>query len=241
MSTYVKTFRALADHHLLGNDNTCLVVFIKILLKADWKTGVYRTGRKKLGLLTNLKDTTAWGALKRLEKDGIVTLVSTGRFTDIHICNWWKYQGETEKANDRSTTRNEQSNDTKQEQKNKEISYTSGELELLETVNRVLNRKFERLTYISKASLKRYGIKTIEKALKNLIMDDWHIQNPGAMKNAGLDYFLSLRTLGRFLPTEKPPIQKTNATVGGVAKVKTPDVRLSMSRKEIQQLEQGSK
>lgn len=235
MSTYVKFFRALADHQLLANDNNAYIVFTKVLLKADWKTGVYRTGRKKLGLLANLKDTTAWGALKRLENDGAVTLVTTGRFTDIHICNWWKYQGETEKSNDRSATRNEQLNDTKQEQKNKEIIYTGDEKLLLETVNKIIGRKFERLTYTAKASLKTFGVPQIEVALKNLIMDDWHTTDK--LQSAGMDYLLRSHTLRRFLPSDKPKITKPSIQIGGSAARRPTDERLNLSRAELQKLE----
>lgn len=235
MSTYVKFFRALADHQILSNDNNAYIVFTKVLLKADWKSGVFRTGRKKLGLLTNLKDTTAWGALKRLENDGMVTLISTGRFTDIHICNWWKYQGETEKVNDRSATRNEQSNDTKQEQKNKEIIYTGDEKLLLETVNKIIGRKFERLTYTAKASLKTFGVAQIETALKNLIMDDWHTADK--LKTIGMDYILKAHTLRRFLPSDRPVVQKPSVQIGGSAKRNEVDPRASMSRKELQMID----
>lgn len=235
MSTYVKFFRAIADHQLLANDNTAYLVFTKVLLKADWKTGTYRTGRKKLGLLTNLKDTTAWAALQRLSNDGMLTLVSTGRFTDIHISNWWKYQGETEKSIDRSVTRNEQSSDTKQEQKNKEKEYTGDELELLNTVNKIIGRKFEKLPSVHTSTLKQFTFDQIETALKNLIMDDWHQDK---LQTLGMDYLIRPHTLKRFLSTSKPE-KPAVKQIGGSSPTPLNDSRATMSRKELQALEQG--
>lgn len=235
MSTYIKLYRAVLDHSLLSNDNTAYLVFTKVLLKVDWKTGKYRTGRKKLGLLTNLKDTTAWQALKRLENDGAVTLVTTGRFTDIYISNWWKYQGESEKTDDRSKTHEKQSTDTKQEQKKKEIIYTDEEMELLALVNKITGRNFESLTAASKASLAEFGIEQIEKALKNLIMDDWHTAQ--VMKTAGLGYFLKPGTIRRFLPSNKSTPPKPSIQIGGVATKKSSDHRENLSRKELQAID----
>lgn len=112
MSTYIKTYRSLLDNDLLANDNTSYIVFTKILLRVNWKTGVLRTGRKKLGLMTNLKDTTAWASLHRLANDGMLTLRVTGRYTDIHICNWDKYQSDVDRPVDSSVRETRQPNDT---------------------------------------------------------------------------------------------------------------------------------
>jgi hypothetical protein len=234
MSTYIKMYRALAEHELLSNDNTAYLVFTKVLLKANWKTGVYRTGRKKLGLLTNLKDTTAWGGLKRLENDGMVTLTSTGRFTDIYISNWWKYQGKTEKTDDSSGSDTEHSTDTKQEQKNKEIIYTGEELELLNLVNKITGRKFETLPPVHKSTLSQFSLSQIESSLKNLIMDDWHQPK---MKVVGLDYLLRPHTLKRFLASAKEAPKPKS--IGGTANKKNTDDRSNLSRKQLQELEQG--
>lgn len=237
MSTYIKLYRALLDHDLLANDNTAFVVFTKVLLKADWKTGTYRTGRNKLGLLTNLKATTSWAALQRLANDGALTLTTTGRFTDIHISNWWKYQGESEKANDSSVTRSQHSNDTKQEQKNKEIILTSEQRLLLDTANEMFNREFEKLPYSAKPALEKYTIEQIKTAWGNLIEDEWH---QGKTQKQTLNYFLQPGTIKRFLPPPGGTAPKPSIQIGGTAK-KTESLgdKASMTRRELQELEQG--
>lgn len=230
-------YRALLDHQLLANDNTAFIVFTKILLKADWKTGSYRTGRNKLGLLTNLKATTAWAALQRLANDGALTLTATGRFTDINISNWWKYQGESEKVNDSSVARSQHSNDTKQEQKNKENILTSEQLKLLETVNSIFNRQFETLPYVAKTSLKQFTMQEIETAMKNLLEDDWHF---GKIKTLTLAYLLRAHTIKRFLPPPGGTPARPSVQIGGTAK-KTDSLgnKANLTRKELQELEQG--
>lgn len=95
MNTYVKLYRSLLDHEMLSEDNTAFIVFTKILLRADWKTGKLVTGRFKLASLTNLKPMTAWDALHRLQTVRVVRLETVSNKTTIHICNWHKYQSET--------------------------------------------------------------------------------------------------------------------------------------------------
>lgn len=105
-SGYIKLYRATLEHPMLAHDNNALIVFLKLLLKADRQTGVTTTGRYVLGELTNLKPITAWKALLRLRDNGMVTLTTryqrgnsavtqsgNSNFTTIHICNWEKWQG----------------------------------------------------------------------------------------------------------------------------------------------------
>lgn len=111
------------DHNLLANDNGAFIVFIKLLLKVDKDTGQYITGRFKLSELTNLKPTTAWDILKRLEFAKMVTLRSDNKKTVIHICNWKKFQYYGDRSGDNKVTTNRQQTVTKQEEriKNKEV------------------------------------------------------------------------------------------------------------------------
>lgn len=108
---YVKLYRSIDENELLANDNTCYVVFGKLLTHADRYTGTYRTGRFKLAALCNMKPTTVYAALKRLESSTMIRQVSDNRMTTVHICNWQKYQ----QPNDTTVTSHRRANDTKQE------------------------------------------------------------------------------------------------------------------------------
>lgn len=118
-NTYVKLYRSLLDHDTLSNDNTALIVFVKLLLKVNRHTGSLITGRFKLAAMTNLKPSTCWGALRRLETDSIVTLSPTGRYTTIHICNWHDYQTADRAKTDSKPTPSRAPTDTITRTKNK--------------------------------------------------------------------------------------------------------------------------
>lgn len=92
MNTFVKFYRQILDNDFLICDNNAYLVFTKLLLRVNWKTGTITTGRYKFSLLVNLKPTTAYAALQRLEKNGMVTLVSDRTSTKITVSNWKKYQ-----------------------------------------------------------------------------------------------------------------------------------------------------
>lgn len=114
MKTFVKLYRKTLENELLANDNTAYIVFTKILLRVDWQTGEMITGRYKLSKLTNLKPTTCYAALKRLEKARMVSLMTgrmTTKYTKIKVLNWQKFQGDGQ-SDDFLMTFKRQSNDT---------------------------------------------------------------------------------------------------------------------------------
>lgn len=109
---YVKLYRAIDDNELLANDNTCYVVFGKLLTHVDRFNGSYKTGRFKLAALCNMKPTTVYAALKRLESMTMIRQVSDNKKTTIYICNWKQYQ----EPSDRTVTGQRSFSDTKQEE-----------------------------------------------------------------------------------------------------------------------------
>lgn len=92
-------------------DPSAYILFTRLLLVADSRTGTYTTGRYQLAELSGLKPITAYKALKRLEKWGIIALSSNNKRTAVNILNWSSYQAD---GNNRVTTKEQQSN-TKQE------------------------------------------------------------------------------------------------------------------------------
>ena len=95
---FVKLWRSIEQNELLENDNTAFVVFIKLLYRVDRETGTYKTGRYKLAAICNLNPNTLYSALKRLAASTMIQLDSNRRSTTIHICNWWKYQQDSNKT-----------------------------------------------------------------------------------------------------------------------------------------------
>jgi hypothetical protein len=112
MNGWVKLHKQIIENDFLQNDMSAYVLFTKLLLVVNTKTGVYTTGRFKLSQLSGLKPTTAYNTLLRLEKSGMVTQESNNRFTTVSICNWKKYQGRDDSSDDNQMTTSRQPDDT---------------------------------------------------------------------------------------------------------------------------------
>lgn len=164
---YVKLWRSIDQNELLENDNTAWVVFTKLLVRVDRKTGSYTTGRKKLANICNLNPNTLYSALKRLEASTILQQQSNKVSTTITICNWWTYQQDVNKmSNDRQSTVN-----TKQEKKENidtkvSISAASKKVD-------TFNNDFKQLSgfWESKTGRKISDNKTSRQNLKKLLSE----------------------------------------------------------------------
>lgn len=143
---YIKLYRAIDENELLANDNTCYIVFMKLLTHADRTTGTYATGRFRLASICNLKPTTLYAALKRLESMTMIRQRSDNKMTRISICNWDKYQ----QPNDNGMTTLRRANDTKQEEEKER------------------EKEYKKDTNVSLAKTPRYGKPEI-----NELMDEW--------------------------------------------------------------------
>lgn len=57
-------------------------------------TGEWQGGRFVLSDFCAMNPNTTYAALKRLEKEKMITLSSNNKFTTISICNWFQYQSD---------------------------------------------------------------------------------------------------------------------------------------------------
>lgn len=96
---WIKLHRRIAFNEELMRDSVAFIIFIKLLILCDRNSGMYSCGRVKLGKMAGCPPTTAYDALKRLSKNGMVRLDPNNKFTDIYITNWIKYQN-SEKNDD---------------------------------------------------------------------------------------------------------------------------------------------
>lgn len=125
---WVKLHRKLLDNEVLKHDLSAYVVFTKLLLVTNRKTGRYITGRYMLSELTGLKPTTGYRALQRLAESKMVTLEPNNKNTVITICNWHSYQGAGDSKVVSKVTANAQQSDSKvthNKKKNKELELTT--------------------------------------------------------------------------------------------------------------------
>jgi len=74
------------------SDNNAFIVFTKLLLCVDRKTGCFTTGRYALAELCNIKPSTVRDVLKRLEREGMIIVEPDYSKSKIYICKWGNYQ-----------------------------------------------------------------------------------------------------------------------------------------------------
>ncbi len=89
---YVKLWRKITDNPFLMHDNNAFLVFVKLMVLVDRRTGSYSTGRFALAAYMNMNPSTLYKVLLRLEDNRLVSLASNNKYTVISISNWGKYQ-----------------------------------------------------------------------------------------------------------------------------------------------------
>lgn len=124
-SGWIKLHRKILDNPELSSDNTACLLFVKLLLVTDKRTGTFTTGRFRLAELANEKPTTVYKALKRLEKWGMITVSSDNKRTTIYLCNYEQYQ---ETGDNKVTTKGQQSDNKRTLNKNKEVRIKNKEV-----------------------------------------------------------------------------------------------------------------
>lgn len=204
MNGFIKLHRVILDHSRLSRDNNAYIMFTKLLLKADRHTGTYITGRKKLAALCNLKQTTAWMTLMRLNDDNMVDILSDRSKTKITICNWEKYQSKSDRLDDRKgvdlMTKMRGFDDTKQEDKKKNINK-----QLLILLNQTTGRNFRVLPRGASKTLQDFTLEEIKQALINATTDPWHKEKLGELSSG---YLLRSSTIDDLLNRKSSPKKK---------------------------------
>lgn len=189
---WVKLWRSIDDNELLSDDNTCYIVFTKLLTRANKQTGAFTTGRHKLASICNLKSSTVYYALKRLESSAMVRQQTDSRKTTIYICNWSKYQQQT----DSTINRHRADIGTKQEGEEEREYIKAKDKELLNLLNEKTNRNFRTLPRGYKETISKFSLEEIGQALDNMKKDVWHAPRLGELKS---DYLLRSSTIDNML------------------------------------------
>lgn len=224
---YVKVYRSVDQNELLENDNTCFLVFMKLLLKANRVTGTYTTGRNKLAAMCNLNPNTLYSALKRLEASTIIQQQSSKTSTTITICNWWKYQ-----QDGNSTSSHHQSTiNTKQEKKKKEN--ITIKRDVLGILNRVTGRNFTVEPIGAEKTKSLFTDEQLERAWRNMFKDEWHRPR---MKHLKSEYLLRASVIDQFKDWESP---KEVYTIQGDNKLAKSHGDVQLSRSEMLKREYG--
>ena len=109
--SYIKLFRKLLISPIFENEKA-LKVWIWCLLKATHK-GQFVTGRKKAGEELKMKERTVYDYFKLLEKLQMISIKSNNKFSIVTVEKWEDYQVEELKIDNRTTTKQQQSNTNK--------------------------------------------------------------------------------------------------------------------------------
>lgn len=124
--SYIKLFRKLLISPIFENEKA-LKVWIWCLLKATHKErdqlvgktiihldkGQFVTGRKKAGEELKMKERTVYDYFKLLEKLQMISIKSNNKFSIVTVEKWEDYQVEELKIDNRTTTKQQQSNTNK--------------------------------------------------------------------------------------------------------------------------------
>ena len=133
---FIRLYRKMTDWEWF-TDYKVLVVFLHLLLMANWKPGRFQghdvpagacvTSIRHLSERTGLSIKSVRTAIEKLKSTNEIGIETANKFTMIFIKNWAKYQGDEptigkQTANQRQTkgTRNGKQTATIEEYKNKE-------------------------------------------------------------------------------------------------------------------------
>lgn len=196
--TFIKLYRSVKQHPRLSTDNNAYIVFTRLLLHVN-KEGKVTLGRKQLGAICNLKPTTAWGTLRRLCDDNMVTTKSTNKFTEITVVNWSKFQAKrepTRQPDDSAKTASRQPDDTIiRIEKNRNNIYVEiqriFDLYLSEFNKNGNQYKLtpQRRSKLQ-ARLKDAGAETLERAIKNVASTSFYMGDNDRGWKADLDFII---------------------------------------------------
>lgn len=126
MNGFIKIDRGMLDWGWYDDPST-KIVFLHLLLTANWKEREYRGHKLKVGDtvfgVSALADRLGLSvrqvrtAIQHLEKTGEITVKATNKFSIATLENWAKYQFEEEEATNNRQTKDNQST-TPKERKN---------------------------------------------------------------------------------------------------------------------------
>lgn len=202
MSGWIKLHRAILENELLQNDLKAYIVFTKLLLHVDRKTGARTGGRYQLESLTGLKGSTIYKVLKRLEKAGMIEQKSNNHSTTIRICNWSNYQGDGKnqvKAEQKPSKSPVTLYKKKEVRSKKDTSRIASNTDLSEVFDYFIKKTNKNANQYKLSKTRRSKLKVrlndagkdmLMRAIDNLADSDWHNGDNDRGWSWDLDYLI---------------------------------------------------
>ncbi|MFH0756348.1 MAG: hypothetical protein V2B15_03575 [Bacteroidota bacterium] len=207
---YIMLHRKLLNSQVFANP-VKLKVWIWCLLKANFKSkyvslkisnsytevkilrGQFIFGRNRSADELNMKGSTVWSFLKGFERTKMLEIKSNNHYSIVTVCNYEDYQ----KASVISLTTNQQpinnqtntkptpadttNNDKKDKNEKEGVEYQ----EFLGTFNALTKKKYtgddRSRGQFMELKNRGYNKDDIEKAIRNCLIDSWHIDNPNVL------------------------------------------------------------
>lgn len=189
MNGWVKLHSQIIDNDIWRNDRTAWHVFEYLLLKAysGKPQGVVVTSRYQIADMVGGNNNTIYKALKRLEKAKMVTSTATSKKTTIRICNWSKYQGNSNQSGNNKVTTEQQQSNTLNKNKDIRVKNNSTNVLVKEQVFDCYqlfiklfdkNENTYKLTPARKGKLvtriNQCGVEQVKQAIENTANSDFH-------------------------------------------------------------------
>lgn len=220
---YLKLYRSITMWEWYKDTNT-KIVFLHLLLKANWEPSRYKgyevpkgglvIGLKSLSKELGLSIQSVRTSLEHLKSTNEITIKSTNKFSVVTIVNWEKYQGCDDEVtnkvthnltNDQQTTNKQLT--TEEEYKNirtKEIKNISYEKIIdLYHKNCPSLPKVTKITDARKklinARLKDYSEEELEKAFKEAEASDFLTGRNGKWGGANFDWIMNTNNIVKIL------------------------------------------
>lgn len=118
---WIKLYRKIIDNEELFGKTYDFALFTYFILKADRTTGIARVGRQDLAKRFRADESTIYKAMKRIEKGGLINIKSNNQFSDVYICKYAEYQGQSNNESNNKVTTKEQQSNTIQEVRSKKV------------------------------------------------------------------------------------------------------------------------
>lgn len=200
MDGWIKLWRKSKDCEIFLQDPTAWRVFEYLLMSADFKTGIYTSGRDRDSMYLRLKPTTFYQALIRLSRNWkCIDIKTDNKKSTITILKWKQYQQDNDSSNDNKMTTNRQQNDTKEEVKNKRNKEDNNNVETQRVYDLFVslfnkNPNTYKLTdkrkLKIKSRLKDAGIEMLEEAITKTSKSKFHNGDNDRGWCADLDFII---------------------------------------------------
>ena len=187
---FIKLHRSILSWEWWKDKNT-RIVFLHLLLTANWKDKRYRgisipagsliTSRKKLCVELGLSDREVRTALEHLQKTGEIIIEATNRYSLVTIANWELYQlSDSEATNKRPANRptnrptSDQQNDQPKVLQLKALSNNADQQQAYDSTNQSTNQSTTYKEYKNIRNKNDYYNKSKFDANKGLFPDNYN-------------------------------------------------------------------